>query len=227
MTASLLTVSKTEPDTTLPQWQPATWEDYLACCDDPEINWVSIYFNRGHLLVDMSNEGISHATITQLFTMLFAFWFSQKPELIFTLMGGCLLEKANTQAASPDLVLYLGEDYPRRLPGERRYVNLNRCRVPNLVGEISDTTLASDLDEKKQIYADLQIPEYWVIDVRALRVLAFQLQSNGKYQECSQSLALSGLQISLLEQTLERLNEGTNGSAALWFAQQIANRPLP
>lgn len=120
-------------------------------------------------------------------------------------------------------MLYLGEDYPRRLPGERRYVNLNRCRVPNLVGEVADTTLASDLDEKKQIYADLQIPEYWVVDVRALRVLAFQLQSNGKYQECTESLALSGLPISLLEQTLARLNEGTNGSAALWFAQQIVN----
>jgi len=27
----------------------------------------------------------------------------------------------------------------------------------------------------------------------------------------------------VLEQTLERLSEGTNISAALWFAQQIAN----
>jgi len=90
------------------------------------------------------------------------------------------------------------------------------------VGEISDTTLASDLDEKKALYAALEIPEYWVIDVRVTRIFAFQLQSNGKYEEVAASLALTGLPISLLEQTLARLNEGTNGSAALWFSQQIA-----
>jgi hypothetical protein len=49
------------------------------------------------------------------------------------------------------------------------------------------------------------------------------LQSNGKYKECTESLTLAELPISLLEQALARLNEGTNGSAATWFAQQIAN----
>jgi hypothetical protein len=34
---------------------------------------------------------------------------------------------------------------------------------------------------------------------------------------------LAGLAIDLLNPTLSRLNEGTNGSAAIWFAQQIAN----
>lgn len=35
--------------------------------------------------------------------------------------------------------------------------------------------------------------------------------------------ALSGLEISLVEETFSRLAESTNGSAAQWFAQQIAN----
>jgi Uma2 family endonuclease len=84
------------------------------------------------------------------------------------------------------------------------------------------STLATDLDEKKQLYADLGIPEYWIVDVRSQRVFAFQLQSNGKYQECSQSLTLAGLPIALLEQTLAQLNQGSNGNAATWFAQQIS-----
>ena len=86
-----------------------------------------------------------------------------------------------------------------------------------------NTTLATDLDEKKHLYAELGIPESWVIDVRGQRVFAFQLQSNGVYQECEQSLVLAGLPIDLLNQTLSRLNDGTNGSAAIWFTQQIAN----
>jgi Uma2 family endonuclease len=87
--------------------------------------------------------------------------------------------------------------------------------------EVGDTTLATDLDEKKQIYASLEIPEYWVIDVRGSRVLAFRLQPDGKYQESNISGALEGLSIALVEKTLGRLQQESNGSAALWFAQQI------
>jgi hypothetical protein len=61
-----------------------------------------------------------------------------------------------------------------------------------------------------------------VINVQGKQVLAFRLQENGKYEQISHSIALENLEISLLEQTLERLNEGTNISAALWFSQQIA-----
>jgi Uma2 family endonuclease len=92
-----------------------------------------------------------------------------------------------------------------------------------LVCEVGDTTLATDLDEKKQTYAGLEIPEYWVIDVAGLRVIAFQLQADGKYQQCDRSIALQGLSIALIEQTLVRLRHETNGTAALWFIQQISN----
>ena len=47
----------------------------------------------------------------------------------------------------------------------------------NLVGEISDPTLSTDLDEKKHLYAELGIPEYWVVDVQGKRVFCFHLQS--------------------------------------------------
>ena len=223
MTALITTVIQTYPTKTLHIWKSATWEDYLTYRDDPTIEKVRLFFHRGYLLViDMGGEGINHATVSDLFTMLFFIWFSQKPEQVFSSLGRCLMEKPTTKAGAPDLVLYLGEDYPRWQPGEPRRIDLNQWRVPNLVGEISDTTLVTDLDEKKQLYADFGIPEYWIVDVREQRVFAFQLQSNGKYQECSQSLTLAGLPITLLEQTLAQLNEGTNGSAATWFAQQIA-----
>lgn len=223
MTALTPTVIQTYPTKILHIWKPATWEDYLTYRDNSNTERIRLFFHQGHLLViDMGGEGINHATVSDLFTMLFFIWFSQKPEQVFSSLGRCLMEKPNTKAGAPDLVLYLGEDYPRWQPGEPRRIDLNQWRVPNLVGEISDTTLATDLDEKKQLYADFGIPEYWIVDVRGQRVFAFQLQSNGKYQECSQSLTLAGLPITLLEQTLAQLNEGTNGSAATWFSQQIA-----
>jgi Uma2 family endonuclease len=224
MTASMTPAIETNLTETLHHWKPATWEEYSAYRDDPTNDRMRLFFNEGYLLViDMGWEGIDHASISDLFTMLFAFWFSQKPDQIFSSLGRCLMEKPPIKAGAPDLVLYLGDNYPRWQPGEKRRIDLNQWRIPNLVGEIADTTLATDLDEKKHLYAQLGIPEYWVIDVRGKRVLAFQLQENRVYQECTNSSTLSGLPISLLEQTLSRLNEETNGSAALWFSQQIAN----
>ncbi len=223
MTASTSIVSQ-KTTKILHHWKPATWEDYLVYRDDRTNNRMRLFFHINRLLViDMGWEGINHATINELFSTLFIQKNKKKPEQIFSSLGGCLLEKAPKQSGAPDLVLYLGDDYPRWQEGEPRRIDLNRWRVPNLIGEVSDTTLATDLDEKKKLYADMGIPEYWVIDVQGLRVFAFQLLSNGTYQQCDTSLALEGLSITLLEQTLALLKEGTNGSAAAWFAQQIAN----
>ena len=205
-------------------WKAATWEEYLAARDDPKTERMRIFFDRDRLLlIDMGWEGINHAAISDLFTIVFYIWFSQKSERRFSSLGRCLLEKAPQKAGAPDLVLYLGEDYPRWQPGEKCRINLDLWPVPNLVGEISDTTLATDLDEKKRLYADLEIPEYWVVDVRGQQVMAFALQADGKYSECVTSLALAGLPIALLEETVAQLSQGTNGSAALWFSQQIAD----
>ena len=124
-------------------------------------------------------------------------------------------------AGAPDLVLYLGDKYPRWQPGQPRRIDLSQWRAPDLVGEISDTTLASDLDEKKQLYAALGIPEYWVIDVRGSRVFAFRLQDDDKYQLTETSEALQGLPIELLERTIAKLETDSNFSAAQWFSQQV------
>ncbi|MBW4491789.1 MAG: Uma2 family endonuclease [Oscillatoria princeps RMCB-10] len=209
-------------DAPLPQWQPATWKDYLACCDDPALEQARLFFNQGYLLIYLGNEGINHARFNSLLTMLFLSWFAQKGQS-FDELGGCVIEKPKRQAASPDKIVYIGEGSPRWKEGEPRRINLTQWRVPDLVGEVADTTLATDLDEKKELYAALEIPEYWVVDIRGERVLAFRLQEDGKYQQCEDSVALEGLPISLIERTLAQLNQGNNGSAAFWFAQQIAN----
>ncbi|MGK7872921.1 MAG: Uma2 family endonuclease [Xenococcaceae cyanobacterium] len=217
---------QTSSITSLRKWKPATWEDYIALRDDPTTERVRLFFNQGWLWFDMGAEGINHASISDLFTMLFFIWSTQRPEQIFSSLGRCLLEKSPKKAGAPDLVLYLGEDYPRWQAGELRRIDLHQWQVPNLVGEISDTTLAIDLDEKKKIYADLGISEYWVIDVGGKRVFAFQLQENGKYAECTESGVLQDLPISLLNQALERLAQEANTRVAAWFAQQVATLPI-
>jgi Uma2 family endonuclease len=214
---------------TLPQsqkissWRSATWAEYLQRIEKPQSDSEQVFFHRNTIWIDMGNEGINHSRFNELFTLIFGFWFSQQTDVKFDLLGGCVIEKPQTQSAAPDKVLYVGGDAPRWQIGEPRRVNLDRWRVPDLVAEISDTTLPIDLDEKKQLYLALGIPEYWVIDVRGRQVWAFLL-IDGKYQECSESGALKGLPIDLLEQTLARMDDD-NGNVALWFADQIKNLP--
>lgn len=214
-----------QPTITPGRWQAATWDDYEQYRDHLDADQFRLFFHHGYLLVvEMGWEDIDHAVICDLFTSILFLWFSLHPEQTGSSLGRCLLEKAKGESGAPDLVLYLGDDYPQWQAGEPRRVDLNRWRSPDLVGEIADTSLVSDLDEKKQLYASLGIPEYWVVDVRGQRVFAFQLQSDGKYQPIETSAVLPGLPIVLLKQTVSRLKQESNISAARWFSQQLAQQ---
>jgi Uma2 family endonuclease len=205
--------------------QSATWEDYLQRVGNPQSELERVFFNCGSLWIeDMGNEGINHARSCKLITMILASWFVKQGKSKFDLLGGCGIEKPPYQAVAPDEILYISDNFPQDISGESRRINLNEWRVPDLAVEIADTTLASDLDEKKQLYLTLEVPEYWVVDVRGKRVLAFRLV-DGKYQECIESVALVGLPIELLDRTLDRM-DNHNGNAALWFAAQIQNLPV-
>lgn len=202
----------------------ATWEDYIHRVENSHNELERVFFNCGVMWVeDMGNEGINHSRFNKLLTMILYSWFVKQGDVKFDLMGGCVLEKPTYQGAAPDEVVYIGGNAPRYQSGARR-VNLNKWRVPDLAIEIADTTLASDLDEKKQLYLTLEVPEYWVVDVRGKRILAFRLV-DGKYQECIESVALAGLPIELLDRTLERMDDD-NGNVAMWFASQIQNLPI-
>ena len=204
------------------QWQQATWEDYETLRDDANCDRYKLFFDHQHLWVEMGAEGINHSRFGDLFAMILAFWAAKFPDIKLSTFGGCQLEKRGYRAIAPDIVVYIGEDVPTWKAGQSRFVNLDQWRSPDLVGEISDTTLAIDLDEKKRLYADLGIPEYWVIDVRAYRIFAFKLDETGVYQQCEGSHILPNLAIALLEQTIELLATKTNTEAAIWFSQQIA-----
>jgi Uma2 family endonuclease len=203
-------------------WQAATWADYVALRDDATSIATRLCFDDQWLWVEMGSEGINHAVHCDLLTMLIAFWAQRHPDPALHSLGRCQLEKVDYKAAAPDLVVYVGEPIPRWEDGQRRFLDLNQARSPALVGEISDTTLATDLDEKKRLYASLGISEYWVIDVQGVRLFGFSLTAAGTYQQIQVSQVLPGLTLDLITASIQRLNQGSNTAAALWFAGQIA-----
>ena len=199
-----------------------TWDQYEQWRDASTAQTAQWYFDRNLFLVrDVGWEGIVHSQVKDLFIMLISLWYMAHPDRNAQSMSGGLLEKPNFKAASPDLMLCVGPGCPEWQPGETRRINLDRWRVPDWVGEVADTTLASDLHEMRQIYEALMIPEYWVIDVQGRRVLMFGLVA-GKYQEIETSVLMQGVTIVLLEATIDRWVKGTNITAASWFMTQIS-----
>jgi Uma2 family endonuclease len=197
-----------------------TWHDYVALRDD--IDWQKIAFHQRWLWADTEKEGPYHAAASDLLTMLFALWGFLNPDTQLQSYGRCLLQNPETHAANPDLVLYKGASILREQSEESRWIDFSRDRLPDLVGEIADTSLSLDLDEQKHLYASLGIAEYWVVDVKGRRLFAFGLTASGDYAAIDHSTVLAGLSIDLVEQTLERLAEETNTAAANWLMQQLS-----
>ncbi|MEM1253170.1 MAG: Uma2 family endonuclease [Cyanobacteria bacterium P01_H01_bin.21] len=216
-----MTISLAKGTTSIHQQHNATWRDYAALRDST--NWRKIAFYQGWLWADMGKEGPNHASFSDLVTAIFFIWAFLHPDETFQSYGRCLIEKPETQACAPDLVLYKGDNIPKWQSGEPRRISTTRHRLPDLVGEIGDTTLSLDLDEQKQLYASLGILEYWVIDVKGMRLFAFGLTESDGYQTIEVSQVLPGLRLSLVEQTLERLATETNTAAANWLRQQLQN----
>lgn len=225
MTLSLEKPTLATPANSILQRHNATWQDYVGIRDNRAIDWQKISFHQGWLWVDMGKEGPNHAAFSDLMTAIFFVWVFLHPEFVLQSLGRCVIENPETHACAPDLVLYKGDNIPKWQPGEPRRIDLHRHRLPDLVGEIADTTLSFDLDEQKQLYASLGIPEYWVVDVKGMRIFAFALTQLGHYEAIQESQVLTGLAIALLEQTLERLTSETNTAAASWLIQQLQNPP--
>jgi Uma2 family endonuclease len=96
----------------IPQWQPATWEDYVKLRDSLPEGTGRIFFNEGWILLEMG-EGIGHARFNRLVAFILFIWCSQKMTQSCDDLGGCVLEKAGQRSASPDAVIYIGEGAPQ------------------------------------------------------------------------------------------------------------------
>lgn len=206
-------------------WQPATWEDYEhlrdTLDDDATIQKVQLFFYDHQLLVEnMGWEGLLHSEVRELISAILVMWLMGHPEIKSKILGSCLMERSGKQAAAPDIAIYIGEDLPQYRQGESRKINLDQERVPNLVIEVADTTLDSDLDQKKHLYAELGIPEYWVIDTQSNQVFIFILQDQ-RYFKAENSQLITGFTTSLLSEAIEQMKLGSNISAALWFSKQL------
>jgi Uma2 family endonuclease len=80
----------------------------------------------------------------------------------------------NHSEPEPDIAIVqpLGQEYLKHHPYPENIF---------LIIEFSQATLAKDLNEKKDIYAEAGIIEYWVVDLQHSELKVFRDLSNGQY----------------------------------------------
>ncbi|HAG82345.1 MAG TPA: hypothetical protein DCL61_14540 [Cyanobacteria bacterium UBA12227] len=199
-------------------WLAASWDEYLEATENPTDQKAKFYYHNGQLRIEMLPIGNDHAsdhTIIIVAVNLFA-----------TLKGiplngkdNCTYQKTGYTDAQPDVSYYIGE-YVDVIPWGTSIIDLDSYPPPNLVIEVANTSLSDDQGAKRLLYEDIGVAEYWIVDVKNVRVLAFSIE-NGGSRRISESQVLPGLAISLLEETLQRTRQMNQSQVCAWLLTQF------
>jgi Uma2 family endonuclease len=92
-------------------------------------------------------------------------------------------------------------------------VTLDLYPLPDLVIEVTDSSLTDDKGQKRLIYEALGIREYWIGDVQKSQVIAFAIAGGGSHR-ITHSQVLPGLDIALLEEAFQRSRQMNHGKVS-------------
>ena len=71
------------------------------------------------------------------------------------------------------------------------------------------------------LYEEVGVAEYWVVDVKNARVIAFKIIASGGSHRITESQVLPGLKMALLEAGLQRDRTSENTEVCTWFLEQV------
>ena len=199
-------------------WVSATWDEYLENIEHPSSEKAKGYYYNARYRIEMTPIGNEHSQDHSIINHA-VYLYATIKGIPLTGKDNCSYRKAGIKEFQPDLSCYVG-DKANAIPWGVGVVNLDEYSVPNLVIEISNTSLSDDLGEKRLLYEDLQIPEYWVVDVQNVRVLAFAIADGGS-KRIAESQVLTGLKIEILNEALRLSRNSNHTEVGKWLLQQF------
>ncbi|MDF5709226.1 MAG: Uma2 family endonuclease [Nostoc sp. S4] len=132
--------------------------------------------------------------------------------------------KTGVQDSQPDVAYYLKE-CAQSIPTGTGIVNLDRYPTPDLVIEIAKTSLLDDLGTKRALYEELDVSEYWVVDVQNAQIIAYSMADQGS-KRIQESQVFPGMTIATLEAALRRNREMNQSQVAAWLLSQFQSQAV-
>jgi len=199
-------------------WVTATWDDYLQVSENPNYQKAKFYYNNGQFRIEMSPVGKDHASDHYIIGYAMNLYAVLK-KINLNGYDNCTYRKTGIRAAQPDLSYYVGETVDA-IPYGTSAANLDRFPAPALVVEIANISFVDDKGEKRLLYEDLGIQEYWIVDVKKSKIIAFEVQNSGSFR-IQESQVLPGLQIVVLEDALRRTRHSNHSQVGAWLLEQF------
>jgi Uma2 family endonuclease len=199
-------------------WIKSDWYTYINTIDSPEHEQHQGYYYSGYMRIEDMPTGADHSRYHVILTFAIN---------LFCTIGGiaingfdnCTYRKTEIRECQPDLSYYTGER-ARLAPVGKSLVNLDEQAIPNLVVEISNTTLEDDLGAKRLLYEEMGISEYWVVDVQNSLIYAFEMFDRGS-KRIDTSIVLQGLSIATITEALNLSKEQDQSQIGKWLMSQF------
>jgi Uma2 family endonuclease len=208
-----------QTQTPLDTWITASWEEFVAIADAPDSAKLKSYYYQGRMRFEPMSTGSDHSNDHAL--ILFALsLFAACQRIPMTAKDGCSYRKTGYDEFQPDASYYVGETADA-IPWGTRVINLDVYPLPSLVIEVSDTSLADDLGEKRLQYEDLGIEEYWTVNVQKMQIPAFAIAADRSIRRIRESQVLPGLKLEILEQALQRSRQENQSATTAWLMEQF------
>ncbi|MEL6899975.1 MAG: Uma2 family endonuclease [Cyanobacteria bacterium J06606_4] len=203
-------------------WMPMTWDEYLTHQAAAQLGKAKGYYYKGHGRFEMLPVGFGHGTNHVVVTYALNLFCATKA-IPLRMADTTTLRKAGKDDCQPDLSIWLG-DKAFAIPTQTGIVSLNRYPTPDLVVEVSNTSLLDDLGVKRSLYEDLKISEYWIVDVKKESVLSFEISNRGS-RRIEISTVLPNFSLSTLEEAIQLSHKSDQAQMGAWLLQKFQSSP--
>lgn len=200
-------------------WIKASWEEFIKLTDDPNYAKGKFYYHRGYMRIEMSPVGPLHARQNSIISKVVSLYATVKNIRIVELTNSSF-RKPSIGEFQPDLSYYIGSKF-QLPPRTNTPINLNEFNSPALVVEIGASSVDDDLGQKRLLYENSGVKEYWVVDASADDIIAFDI-TEGRSGEIQESLVLPGLAIAFVESALKRSQTQDDGEINRWLLKTFS-----
>jgi Uma2 family endonuclease len=211
--------SISHPATPITEWVIASWEEFLVISKNSESLKMRCYYDLGLMRLETMPIGSAHGRDNSTLATIVTLYGSLK-NIPFVGFTNSSFQQVEIRECQPDLAYYLGDDL-QAMPRNNQPIDTNTIGAPTLAIEIASTSLSDDLGNKRLLYERLGVREYWVVDVKTSKVIAFEVENQGSRQ-IQTSQVLSGLSMSVVEEALRRSQTEDDGAVSRWLIQQFS-----